>query len=164
MQNGVMQMFMVNLEHISYVEQKNTNTSIGRAEAIKNDLETLELGEKHLQEYFVSGCYDGQYIKADIETNLKTVMKLPEEFDCFWDYDHELELRDKNVKAEIEWSQKTLDFTNQVNNAFSHSEKKTQLMVQQNSYNMENNVKNKTIKGHSKVIKSCMHLCANLLC
>lgn len=151
MQNGIMQMFMVNLEHISYVNDKNVNTSIGRAESIKNDLKALNLGEQHLRQYFVSGCFDGQYIKADVETHLKKILGLPAEFEFYWDFDHVLEIRHKNVIAIIHWAQHTLEFTNQVNNAFAHSEKKTQLMIEQNSENAKNNVKNKSLKGHSKV-------------
>ena len=75
-------MFMVNLEHISYVENDSTNTGAGRAAAIKADLESHQLGTSHIQEYFVSGCFDGQYILGDIENKLRELLKLPPEYDC----------------------------------------------------------------------------------
>ena len=148
-----MQMYMVNLEHISYVSNDKTNTGIGRALAIKRDLDAFQLGDLHIQEYFVSGCFDGQYILGDIENKLREILSLPTEFDCHWDFDHFLEIIHKNVLANSSWAQKILNFTNTVNREFGRSDKKTQLMVEQNTHNNQENVKNKTIKGHSKVSK-----------
>ena len=145
-------MFMVNLEHISYVENDSTNTGAGRATAIKADLENLQLGSSHIKEYYVSGCFDGQYILGDVENKLRESLQLPPEYDCHWDFAHFLETKHKKVLERSEWAQESLEFTNTVNREFSRSDKKTQLMFQQNS----ENIKNQSLKAHSKVTWFCM--------
>lgn len=147
---GVMEMFVLNLEHISYTQNEDTNTSFGRAVSIANDLNALQLGSEHLHEYFVSGCYDGQYVLADIETKLREIMKLPAIYDCYWDFAHRLERKHKRVLEQLLWAKNTLDLTNKINNAFKHSDKKTQSMNEFNC-DSQNEVKNKKLKGHAKV-------------
>lgn len=153
MVNGIMEMYMINLEHISYVSDDNTNTGVGRARSIANDIKSLELGPSHIKEYFVSGCFDGQYIEGGIEKHLKEELDLADDFDCFWDFDHYLEILYRRIVKEFSWVEKTMKLTNTINREFGRSDKKTQLMIEQNTQNQKDNIRNKSLKGHSKVPK-----------
>lgn len=156
MLNGIMQMFIINLERIDYVANKDVNTGEGRANAIASDLESLGLGNEHLREYFSSGCYDGQYILSSIQDLLTKRLGMPGDFSCHWDADHYFEIIHKNVISERESVKKALDLTNSIKSAFARSGKRLQLMLEQNLTNNEENVKNKTLKSHSKV---CLFVC-----
>lgn len=148
---GVMEMFIINLERIDYVANQNVNTGEGRADAIASDLESLGLGSQHLREYFSSGCYDGQYILSKIQDLLEKRLGMPGDWSCHWDADHYFEIMHKNVITERKSIKEVLDLSNSIKSAFSRSGKRTQLMLEQNSTNNEENVKNKTLKSHSKV-------------